>query len=103
MKPCRSIAVSVNLALNCSDEQLRRHFEEFSQRLFLSFADRALAIDHFRNLPSRHEDRPEATNRNSQRPFLPADSSRKWEMRSRPHWHLNDLPTLRSSELAAAP
>jgi hypothetical protein len=59
MKPSRSIAVRVNLALNCSDEQLRRHFEEFSQRLFLSLADRTLAIDHFRNTPARPEDRHE--------------------------------------------
>src|SRR5215510_11565196 len=37
-----------------------------------------------RTLPSRHEDRREAPNRNSQKPFSQADSSRKWEMRSRP-------------------
>src|SRR5262249_29300985 len=32
-----------------SNEQFGRYFEEFPQRLCLSFADRALPIDHFRN------------------------------------------------------
>jgi hypothetical protein len=40
-----------------SNEQFRRCFEEFSQRLRLSFADSALAIKYFRNMFTRPENR----------------------------------------------
>jgi alpha,alpha-trehalase len=49
--------LDLQLSSSLPNEQLRRHFEEFSQRLRLSLAYCTLSIDHFRNAASRSEAR----------------------------------------------
>ena len=49
--------LDLQLSSSLPNEQLRRHFEEISQRLRLSLVYCTLSIDHFRNAASRSEAR----------------------------------------------